>query len=234
MHELNKEEVLLNQIKNLHESSKETNFFNNKRKMTLIEYKFHYLLSFSLVVNIAFILFFTLILLVFSMFGLLEVALPEVMFVAKISLTFSNVVFFILYLIFLRKWISKKTKLSMKEKILILSLFQSLIFIIKNIIRIKEKENIYQKEIKAIIEKLDLKEIYKLSSILDLKSLEDQDIFSIYLEEKIRKELNIKIEDGYAPMENATLYTTKKPEVLNLLLNEEKELNAKDIQMETE
>jgi hypothetical protein len=202
--------------------------------MTLIEHKFHYLLSFSLFVNIGFILLFTFMLLVFLMFGSFEIALPEVIFVAKISLTVSNVGFFILYLIFLHKWISKKTKLSMKEKILTLSLFQALIFIIKEITRTKEKENIYEMEIKAIIEKLDIKEIYKLSNLLNLKSLKDQDIFSIYLEEKIRKELNVKVEKVYEPMENATLYTTTKPEVLNLLLNEEKEIKVKNIQMETE
>jgi hypothetical protein len=234
MQELSKEEILLSKIKYLHKRSKETNFFNNKRKMTLIEHKFHYLLSFSLVVNIGFILLFTFMLLVFLMFGSLEIVLPEVMFFAKISLSVSNVGFFILYLIFLHKWILKKTKLSMKEKILTLSLFQALIFVIKEITRTKEKENIYEVEIKAIIKKLDIKEIYKLSNLLNLKSLEDQDIFSIYLEEKIRKELNVKVEEVYEPMESATLYTTTKPEVLNLLLNEEKEIKVKNIQMETE
>ena len=89
-------------------------------------------------------------------------------------------------------------------------------------------------EIKVIIEKLDIKEIYKLSNLLNLKSLEDQDIFSIYLEEKIRKELNLKVEEVYENIKNSTLYTTTKPEVLNLLLNEEKEIKVKDIQMETE
>tara|TARA_Y100000588_G_scaffold275238_1_gene291448 strand:- start:83769 stop:84275 length:507 start_codon:yes stop_codon:yes gene_type:complete len=168
------------------------------------------------------------------MFGSLEIVLSEEILLAKISLFVSNIVFFILYLMFLYKWISKKTKLSMKEKILTLSLFQALIFVIKDIIRTKEKENIYEMEIKVIIEKLDIKEIYKLSNLLNLKSLEDQDIFSIYLEEKIRKELNLKVEEVYENIKNSTLYTTTKPEVLNLLLNEEKEIKVKDIQMETE
>jgi hypothetical protein len=44
----------------------------------------------------------------------------------------------------------------------------------------------------------------------------------------------VKVEKVYEPMENATLYTTTKPEVLNLLLNEEKEIKVKNIQMETE
>lgn len=231
---ITKEEILLSQIKGLHKRSKETNFFNNKRKITLMEYKFYNFLSFLLLMNFGLILFSTFMFLISLMFGSLEIVLPEVMIFTKISLSVSNVGFFILYLIFLHKWISKKTKLSMKEKILTLSLFQGLIFVIKEIARIKEKENIYEIEIKNIIEKLDIKEIYNLSSLLDLKSLEDQDIFSIYLEEKIRKELNVKVEEVYEPMENSTLYTTTKPEVLNLLLNEEKEVKVKNIQMETE
>tara|TARA_Y100001960_G_C14784125_1_gene890048 strand:- start:26884 stop:27588 length:705 start_codon:yes stop_codon:yes gene_type:complete len=229
-----KEEILLSQIKGLHKRSKETNFFNNKRKMTLMEYKFYNFFSFLLLINFGLVLFSMFMFLVFLMFGSLEIVLPEVMLFAKISLSVSNIGFFILYLMFLYKWISKKTKLSMKEKILTLSLFQALIFIIKEITRTKEKENIYEIEIKDTIEKLDIKEIYKLSSLLDLKSLEGQDIFSIYLEEKIRKELNLKVEEVYENMKNSTLYTTTKPEVLNLLLNEEKEIKVKDIQMETE
>lgn len=231
---ITKEEILLSKIKGLHKRSKETNFFNNKRKMTLMEYKFYNFFSFLLLINFGLVLFSTFMFLVSLMVGSLEIVLPEVMLFAKISLSVSNVGFFILYLILLHKWISKKIKLSMKEKILTLSLFQALIFIIKEITRTKEKENIYEIKIKDTIEKLDIKEIYKLSSLLDLKSLEDQDIFSIYLEEKIRKELNVKVEEAYEPMENSTLYTTTKPEVLNLLLNEEKEIKVKDVQMETE
>ena len=229
-----KEKILLSQIKGLHKRSKETNFFNNKRKMTLMEYKFYNFFSFVLLMNFGLVLFFTFIFLIHLMFGSLEIVLSEEILLAKISLFVSDIVFFILYLMFLYKWISKKTKLSMKEKILTLSLFQALIFVIKDIIRTKEKENIYEMEIKVIIEKLDIKEIYKLSNLLNLKSLEDQDIFSIYLEEKIRKELNLKVEEVYVNIKNSTLYTTTKPEVLNLLLNEEKEIKVKDIQMETE